>query len=52
MEAVIRQILQRKGMLDEMDKIIDSYYEDSDQNPKDSRSKKTAFIEEDWNFGD
>jgi len=53
METVIHQILLRKGMLDEMDKIIDSYYEDSDQNPKDPRSKKIAFIEEDyWNFGD
>lgn len=40
METVIHQILKRKGMLDELDKIIDSYYEESDQNPKDPRSKK------------
>lgn len=36
-----------------MDTIIDSYYHDSEQNIKDAKSKKLAFIKEDyWNFGD
>lgn len=52
-ETIVRGILQRKGMLNELDNIIDSYYQDSEENPHAPKSKKLAFIRENyWNFGD
>ena len=47
-EQIIKEILAKKGMIDELEQVINSYYEDCDENPTDPREMKLAYIKEDF----
>lgn len=45
-EKFVQEILQRKGILNRLDQVINSFYSNCGHDPADSTDKKMAFIKE------